>query len=468
MDLVDSSRPRWVLALTSLASFMTALDAMVVAAALPALRDDLNVPVESLQWTVSVYNLCFAVFLMTGSALGERLGRRRVLVAGPLAFVAGSVGCAISGSLQSLVAWRAVQGLASALIAPVAMAILGSAFAGARRARALGLFGSITGLALIAGPAIGGAVTQGMSWPWIFWINVPIGLMLATLVRLRIAEARNAAVPMAPLGTLLLLLGAAGLAWALLRGHAVGWTTLEAAGPAVVGTTCLAGFVRHCRHALFPMVSPRLFGGGSLAGVLVASATLYAPLYGTLFLLPKVLQAQGEGAFASALKLLPWTATLFVVAPLSGAMTGRFGERTVATVGLALQACGLGALALLVDHEACFVVLAPAMMLAGIGTSAAMPALQSAAMSSVAPLDIGQASGVFNTVRFFAGFCGIALATETYLRTGGSSGLPTPQVGFGAAIGILAALSILGVLAAVRLVHRASPAPGPGSLPTRD
>ena len=123
MDHLESSRQRWVLALTSAASFMTALDAMVVAAALPSLRDDLHAPVESLQWTVSAYNLCFAVCLMTGSALGERLGRRRVLAAGLLAFVAGSIGCALSGTLAWLVAWRCVQGVASALIAPVAMAI---------------------------------------------------------------------------------------------------------------------------------------------------------------------------------------------------------------------------------------------------------------------------------------------------------------------------------------------------------
>lgn len=468
MDRVDSSGQRWVLALTSLASFMTALDAMVVAAALPALRDDLSVPVASLQWTVSAYNLCFAVFLMTGSALGERLGRRRVLATGLLVFVAGSVGCAMSGTLQSLVAWRAVQGVASALIAPVAMAILGSAFAGAQRARALGLFGSVTGLALIAGPALGGAVTQGLSWPWIFWINVPVGVVLAGLVRLKVADGHGAAVPLDPRGTLLLLLAAAGLAWALLRGHAVGWGTVEAAGPGSFGATCLVAFVWHCRRAHVPMVSPRLFGSGSLARVLLSSASLYAPLYGTLFVLPQVLQAHGEGAFVSAMQLLPWTATLFVVAPLSGAMTARFGERALATAGLALQACGLGALALLVGRGAGFVVLAPAMMVAGIGTSAAMPALQSAAMASVDRPDIGQASGLFNTVRFFAGFCGIALATETYLRASGPSGLPTPAAGFGAAIGMLAGWSALGVLVATQMAPRATDAQGPGSLPANE
>jgi MFS family permease len=225
----------------SAAAFMTALDAMVVAAALPALRDDLHAPVESLQWTVSAYNLCFAVCLMTGSALGERLGRRRVLAAGLLAFVGGSIGCALSSTLAWLVAWRSVQGVASALIAPVAMAILSSTFAGPQRARALGLFGSITGLALIAGPALGGAVTQGLGWPWVFWINVPIGLGLAFLVQRRIVDGGGAPAPIDATGALLLVVAALGLAWALLRGQVVGWRTLEAAGSAAAGAAFLAG-----------------------------------------------------------------------------------------------------------------------------------------------------------------------------------------------------------------------------------
>jgi len=457
MDAVESSRRRWVLALTSAASFMTALDAMVVAAALPSLRDDLHAPVESLQWTVSAYNLCFAVCLMTGSALGERLGRRRVLAAGLLAFVAGSIGCALSGTLGWLVAWRAVQGVASALIAPVAMAILGSTFAGPQRARALGLFGSITGLALIAGPALGGAVTQGLSWPWVFWINVPVGLVLAVLVQRRIVEGRGASAPIDMKGALLLALAALGVAWALLRGQAVGWQTLQAAGSAAAGMAFLAGFVVHCRRVRVPMVAPRLFAGGRLTWALAASATLYAPLYGTLFMLPQLLESQGGTALASALKLLPWTATLFVVAPLAGSLAGRFGERAVASVGLGLQAVGLGALALWAGHGAPFAVLVPAMILAGVGTSAAMPALQSAAMSSVAPTDIGQASGVFNTVRFFAGFCGIALATEIFVRVAGADGPRPSTAGFGAALGVLAGLSALGVHFASRLAQRNQP-----------
>jgi len=283
---------------------------------------------------------------------------------------------------------------------------------------------------------------------------VPVGLALAFFVRRRIVEGRGASAPIDTTGALLLALAALGVAWALLRGQAVGWRTLEAAGSAFAGAAFLVGFVAHCQRVRAPMIAPRIFAGGWLAWALAASATLYAPLYGTLFMLPQLLRSQGGTAFESALKLLPWTATLFLVAPLAGSLAGRFGERAVAITGLVLQAVGLGALALWAGNGAPFAALAPAMILAGVGTSAAMPALQSAAMSSVSPPDIGQASGVFNTVRFFAGVCGIALATETFVRAAEADTLRSSTAGFGAALGVLAGLSVLGVFFASRLAQR--------------
>jgi MFS family permease len=184
-------------------------------------------------------------------------------------------------------------------------------------------------------------------------------------------------------------------------------------------------------------------------------------------MLPQLLGSQVGTAFESALKLLPWTATLFVVAPLAGSLAGRFGERAVAIAGLGLQAVGLGALALGAGNGAPFAVLAPAMILAGVGTSAAMPALQSAAMSSVAPPDIGQVSGVFNTVRFFAGFCGIALATETFVRVDAAQGARSVGA-FEAALAVLAAVSVLGVFFASRLAQRQPRIQGQGALPARE
>lgn len=450
---------RRTLVLVSLASFMTALDAMVVTAAIPTIRDDLHTAVETLQWTVNAYNLCFAVFLMTGAALGERFGRRGVFLIGMFGFVVGSVWCGLSTNVAWLIAGRAVQGLSAALIAPVAMAILSTAFAGPQRARALGVFGSITGLALIAGPVLGGAITQGLSWQWVFWINLPVGTLVMALVRKDVAESKGTPVPVDVTGTGLLTVASFGLAWALIRSHATGWTDAQVALSWMGGLLCLALFVIHSRRAAAPMVPPRLFESGSLTWALLASSMLYAPLYSVLFLLPQLLQTQGGSTLELGLQLLPWTATLFVVAPFAGRFAAKLGDRPVAIFGLLLQALGIAALGLLAGHGHPFWILAPAMIVAGVGISAAMPALQNAAISSVAPPDIGRASGLFNTVRFFAGSCGIALATEAFVRGGGAAGVQQVQAGFEASLMLLAGLSVLGTAFASKLPRSGHPVP---------
>jgi MFS family permease len=188
-DLRARQGQGWVLALTSLASFMVALDALVVTTAASAIRRDLDVPTESLEWVMNAYNLAFAVLLLTGAALGERFGRRRMFVAGLGLFIIASAGCALSERAGALIAARALQGVGAALVMPLAMALLAAAFPRQERGKALGLFSSITGLALIAGPVAGGAIAEGIAWQWIFWINIPIGLIALALIPSRIAES---------------------------------------------------------------------------------------------------------------------------------------------------------------------------------------------------------------------------------------------------------------------------------------
>src|SRR6266404_3663302 len=181
----------WVLALTSVASFMMALDALVVTTALSTIRVDLGASIEALEWVVNAYNLSFAVLLLTGAALGDRFGRRRVFAAGLALFVAASAACALAGGAGWLIAARAVQGAGAALVMPVAMTLLSAAFPPQERGKALGMFSGVTGLALIAGPVAGGGVAEGLAWPWIFWINIPIGLLTIPFVLIRIRESRG-------------------------------------------------------------------------------------------------------------------------------------------------------------------------------------------------------------------------------------------------------------------------------------
>src|SRR6516165_4238953 len=182
-EISDTAAKRWVLALTSAGSLMAVLDALVVATALNTMRIDLHASIEALQWTMNAYNLSFAVLLLTGAALGDRFGRRRTFVAGLVLFVAASAACALARSAGFLIAARAVQGAGAALVMPLAMALLSAAFPPQERGKALGVFSGLTGLALIAGPVVGGAVAESIAWQWIFWINIPIGLIAIALVR---------------------------------------------------------------------------------------------------------------------------------------------------------------------------------------------------------------------------------------------------------------------------------------------
>src|SRR5262245_64569825 len=209
----------WVLALASVASFMVSLDSQVVATALNTIRLDLGASIEQLEWTVNAYVLSFAVLLMTGAALGDRLGRRRMFALGLGLFVAASAACALAPTVGWLIAARAAQGVGGALVVPLAMALLSAAFPPQERARALGIFSGLTGLALIAGPVVGGMIAEGLAWQWIFWVNVPIGAFVIPLVLSRIPESSGSDTSLDIPG-LALVTGAtfAGV-WGLIRGN---------------------------------------------------------------------------------------------------------------------------------------------------------------------------------------------------------------------------------------------------------
>jgi MFS family permease len=238
-----TNRQKWVLVLTSIASLMVALDVTVVSTALSSIRLHLHASIDELEWTVNAYGLSFAVLLMTGSSLGDRFGRRRLFVSGLALFVVASAACALSTDVGFLVAARAVQGACAAIIAPVSLAILTAAFPPDRRGQALGIFSGITGLAVVAGPVIGGAVTQGLAWQWIFWLNVPIGLAAIPLVLNRLEETRGPKAALDLPGLALVTGAALGIVWGLVRGNDAGWTSHEVLGALITGALLAVAFV---------------------------------------------------------------------------------------------------------------------------------------------------------------------------------------------------------------------------------
>jgi len=454
----------WVLGTAALASFMVALDTMVLTSALATIRADFSAPMEMLQWTVNAYNLSFAVLLLTGAALGDRFGRRRMFATGIAMFMLASIACAVAKSIVLLIAARAAQGAAAALTLPLAMALLSAAFPREERARALGIFSSVTGFALIAGPAMGGALTESFGWPWIFWINVPIGLAALVTISTRLRESFGPALGLDFPGLVLVAAAAFALVWALLRGNDAGWTSAEVLTALGGGIVLAAAFIGWELRAKAPMVPMRLFGAPAFSSGILASFLFYAAMYGVLFLLPQLLQtALGNTPLGAGLRLLPWTATLFVTAPVAGALVNRVGERALVVTGLLMQAIGLGWIALVVAPGIDYSALVTPLVLAGVGVSMAMPAVQNAVLSSVALVEMGKASGIFNMGRFLGGVFGVALLVATFSARSAGNSTADFTAGFAAAMVTSAVLSLGGAIAGWWLPARdrtvAAPAP---------
>ncbi|MFZ0378448.1 MAG: MFS transporter [Solirubrobacteraceae bacterium] len=447
-------RPGWVLAVASIASLMVALDALVVTTALPTIRVHLGASIQELEWTVNAYTLTFAVLLMTGAALGDRFGRRRMFIAGLAIFSGASAACALAPNVGLLIAARAVQGTGAALVMPLGMTLLSAAYAPEHRARALGIFSGITGLAVLGGPVIGGAITQGIAWQWIFWLNVPIGLATIPFVFRRVDESYGPRRSQSPdIAGLALVTGAAlGLVWGLVRGNSAGWGSAEVIATLAVGVVLTVAFVIWERRTAEPMLPMRLFASRPFSSGNAGIFFMCTALYGAVFFMAQFLQiAQHDGPLDAGIRLLPWTATLFIVAPLVGARIRRVGERPFAVAGLLLQAAGMGWIALIAGPHVEYGRLVAPLVIAGCGVSMAMPALQNAVVSSVAAESIGKASGTFNMLRQLGGVFGIATLVAVFTGAGSYASAQTFSDGFTAAVGVAAALSLLGAVASLGL-----------------
>jgi EmrB/QacA subfamily drug resistance transporter len=443
-----------VLALTALASFMVALDALVVSTALSTIRLDLGASVEQLEWTVNSYSLSFAVLLMTGAALGDRFGRRRMFVAGLGLFVAASALCALATSMGWLIAARAIQGCGAALVMPLAVTQLSAAFPPQQRARALGIFSGVSGLAVLGGPVVGGAIAQGLAWQWIFWLNLPIGLLVVPLILQRIPESFGPRTAL-DIGGLLLVTGAAlGLVWGLVRGNQAGWASLEVVTSLTTGILLMAAFISWERRVRAPMLPLRFFRSRAFSAGNAAGFLFFASLYGSTFFLAQFLQtALGYGPLGAGLRLLPWTVMLFVSAPLAGALVNRLGERTLLVGGLLLQAVAMAWIGLIARPGLPYSELVVPLIIAGFG-AAAIPVGQNAVVSAVAPNEIGKASGVFNMLRQLGGTFGVAILAAVFAGVGSFSSAQAFSNGFAPAMGVAAGLSFVGALAGMWLPSR--------------
>jgi EmrB/QacA subfamily drug resistance transporter len=452
---LSKSTTRWVVALTGIGSLMAALDTLVVSTALSTIRVNLHASVSQLEWTVNAYNLTFAVLLITGAALGDRLGRRRMFAAGVGLFAVASAACALAPDVGLLIVARAVQGAGAALLTPLALALLTAAFPPEKRGTAIGIFSAITGLAVASGPLVGGAVVQGISWEWIFWINVPIGLLAIPFILRKIPESFGADTALDVRGLGLVSVGALGIVWGLVRGNSVGWGSAEVVSALVLGSALLAAFIAWERRARAPMLPIEFFRSRSFSAGNAAIFLIFASLFGTVFFYAQLLQTGlGYGPLGAGLRLLPYTATFMTVAPVAGAMADRIGERPLMVTGLALQATGMAWLALIVTPGLAYTSMLAPFLVAGVGVSLAIPSAQNSVMASVSLKDLGQAAGANSMMRELGGVFGIAVAVAAFAAAGNYSSPAAFIDGFGPAIGVASGLAAVGAIVALGLPGR--------------
>ena len=455
----------WALAISSVAGFMAALDNLVVTTALPSIRKDLGGALSDLEWTVNAYTLTFAVLLMFGAALGDRFGRRRLFVTGLTIFTGASAAAAMAPGINELIAARAVQGVGAAIMMPLTLTLLSAAVPAERRGAAIGIWGAATGLAVASGPLIGGSLTQHMSWQWIFWLNVPLGLALIPLARFRLAESTAPGARLDGRGTALISLGLFGIVFALVNASDHGWTSGRVLSGLIGGAILVAAFVRHGIVAERPMLPMRLFRGRAFAGINVASMLMFTGMFGSIFLLSQFLQnVVGYSPTEAGLRMLPWTGMPMIVAPIAGYLSDRIGGRPVVAAGLALQALGLGWFALILSPTVSYTAQLPALIISGTGMALFIAPAANLVLSSVRDSEQGIASGANNALREIGGALGIAVLGSIFSANGGYgsparfvSGL-TPALWVGA--GILGVAVVAALLLPTRRGAAASLAEG--------
>jgi EmrB/QacA subfamily drug resistance transporter len=455
-DHMQSRRSAWTLAIVSTALFMVTLDNLVVSTALPTLRVDLGASLESLQWTVNAYTLSFAVLLLPAAALGDRFGRRRMFLGGLGLFTLASGLAALAPTTDALIAARAIQGAGAAIVAPLTLTLLSEAFPPHKRGVALGIWSGISGLGVALGPLVGGAVVDGISWHWIFWINVPVGLALLPFARRVLSESHGPNRTLDLGGLALGSLGLLAVVFGIVRGNPEGWGSPTVVGSLAGGAALLAAFVAYESRVAAPMLPMRFFRQRGFAATSAVSLIMYFGIFGSIFFLTQVFQtAQGYSALESGLRTLPWTAMPMFVAPLAGLLSDRIGSRPLMVSGLALQAVAIGWIATVSGVDTPYLALVPGFVMGGAGMALVFAPSANAVLSSVRPEEAGQASGATNAIREVGGVMGVAILSAVFA---GQGSYASPQAfidGVEPALWVGAGVLVLGAIAALAVPGKA-------------
>jgi EmrB/QacA subfamily drug resistance transporter len=459
-----------LLVLVCLAQYMVILDVSIVNVALPAIHDDLNFSTSGLQWVVNAYTLTFAGFLMLGGRASDLLGRRRVFLGGTALFVVASLTCAVASSQGLLLGARALQGVGAAIISPASLAIITTSFSEGRdRNRALGVWGAMAGLGGSSGVLLGGALTQGVGWPAIFLINVPIGLVVVLLGPRLLPEGRAQGVGrhFDAAGAVLVTAGLTALVYGIVRTDTLTWGSSGVLVPLALGVALLALFaIVEGKLSPDPLMPLRIFRMPRLRSANLVIILLYSGFFAMWFFLSLYLQqVHHDGALETGLAFLPMTLAIVAASSLAPRLVARFGVRTVLTGGMLSAAAGLALLTDLQPGSSYVSHFLPGGVLAAVGLGFSLVPATIAAVQGVPAAESGLASGVLNTSRLVGGALGLAvLSTLATSRTNSrlADGVATLQAhtdGYQLAFGVGASLCLLGGIAAATLIGRRGEAP---------
>ncbi|MEU5632317.1 MFS transporter [Streptomyces rishiriensis] len=448
--------PLWLaIVAASVPMFMVALDNLVVSTALHTLAVDLRADTQELQWFVNAYVLSFACLLMTGAALGDRFGRRRIFVAGIAVFTLASVGCGLADTSAQLIAFRAVQGFGAAAVMPLSLTLLSQAVPDRLRGMALGVWSGVSGLAVAMGPVVGGAVVDGLDWRWIFWINVPVCVIAIPLVLFALRESSLPAVRLDLVGMALAAAGLCAVVWAIVHGEPDGWTSAKVLGTFTAGAALLVAFVAWEARTEAPMLPLSFYRARSFTLTNIVSATMYFGVFGSLFLLAQYLQiVPARTPLEAGVRTLAWTLMPMFVAPAAGLLTDRVGGGRLMALGLFLQGVGLGWINLVADVDTAYPSLVGPMIVAGVGMGFVFAPTAAVVLGSVAKHHAGKASGANATVREIGGALGIAVLSTVFTAHGSTRGQREFVDGLHPAVWVGVAVVFAGALCALAVPRR--------------
>ena len=401
----------WVLAAAVLGSTMAFVDESVVNVALPTIEADLGTTLAAMQWVINAYTLCMSALLLIGGAAADRFGRRVVFLIGIVSFTLASIACGCAPDIGSLIAARAIQGVAAALLIPCSLAIIGAAFDEQERGAAIGIWSGASALAAGAGPLLGGWLIDHLSWRAIFLINPLIAIPTLWIAVRRLPESADptAHAGLDWRGAVLAFAGLGSLIYGLIAASRLGWLDVTVAGSLTAGALLLMGLVLEERRSRAPMMPLRLFGSRSFSGVNLLTLFLYGALGGAFFFLPFLLiQAHGFSATAAGAVYLPFTLVLAVLSRWSGGLVDRFGARRPLIIGPLIAAVGFALLAVVSGEQRYWVYLGP-MIVLGLGMAITVAPLTTTVINSVPERETGVASGINNVVAAVASLLVIAV-----------------------------------------------------------